>query len=357
MTFPPSSVSVALSCRGLTKDFNDGAALTADAALMGLDLDVYQGEILALLGPSGCGKTTTLRLVAGFEQPSAGEVSIRGSLVASDKVFVPPEKRGASMVFQEHALFPNLTVLQNVLFGVKKGSEDYGRFMLRLVGLEALAARYPHELSGGERQRAALARALAPQPVVVLFDEPFSSLDADRRSRIREEVRAILKTTGSTAIFVTHDQEEAMYMGDRIAILNRGRLEQVGNPEEVFHRPATRFVAEFMGNTDFIQGKVTASGIETEVGLIAQPVHLPVGTLVDVALRFDDLSFEPREGEKAMVLARHFKGAYNIYRLRLPSGRLVHAMQPHTRLIRPGTPVRITIQPGHELAYFEVKNG
>ena len=339
----------AVKCTNLTKIY-DGNTL----ALHALDLTVHKGEILAVVGPSGCGKTTTLRLLAGFEHPTAGSITLQQELVAGGRSFVPPERRGVSMVFQEHALFPHLTVFENVAFGLGNNPQDSKKtdFMLRLVGLESLAKRYPSELSGGERQRVALARAMAPQPILILFDEPFSNLDADRRNRMREEVRAILKTTGSTAIFVTHDQQEALFMGDRLAVLNQGCLEQIGSPEAIFHQPATRFVAEFMGNTDFLPGEVVPEGIQTEIGLLGQGVTLPLGTQVELAFRFDDVAFEPQAGEDAMVLARHFKGAYNIYRLRLPSGDLLHAMQPHTQIIEPGTPVRVYADPGHTLACF-----
>lgn len=342
--------TIAVACHQLSKTFNGTTHAVAN-----LNLTVQKGEILALLGPSGCGKTTILRMVAGFEQPTSGTIQVENVVVAHGQHFVPPEKRGISLVFQEHALFPHLTVFENVQFGLKKDQESRQMvaFYLRLVGLENLADRYPHELSGGERQRVALARAMAPQPILILLDEPFSNLDADRRARIREEVRAILKTSGSTAIFVTHDQEEALFMGDRLAVLNQGRLEQVGAPEDIYQFPATRFVAEFMGNTDFLPGEVTEAGIQTEIGLIRQPVDYPIETAVDVAVRFDDVTFRPEAGEKAIVLARYFKGAYNLYRLRLPSGRLLHSMQPHTRLIRPGTPVKIELAPGHALACFE----
>ncbi|NJN44986.1 MAG: ABC transporter ATP-binding protein, partial [Anaerolineae bacterium] len=291
---------IAVECKNLSKTFNGTTSAVYD-----LNLTVKKGEILALLGPSGCGKTTTLRMIAGFEQPSHGTIDISGTIVSNEKKFVPPEKRGVSIVFQEHALFPHLSVFENVLFGLKKNEESRRQvtFYLRLVGLEKLAARYPHELSGGERQRVALARAMAPQPVLILFDEPFSNLDADRRARIREEVRAILKTSGSTAIFVTHDQEEALFMGDRLAVLNNGVLEQVGTPEDIYQAPTTRFVAEFMGNTDFLPGEVLENGIMTEIGLIEQPAKLPFTTLVDIAVRFDDVDFIPQRGEKSIVLA------------------------------------------------------
>ncbi len=338
----------AVECTHLTKSYDPLAP-----AILDLSLQVKKGEILALLGPSGCGKTTTLRLIAGFLRPDAGLIHLNGELVSGDGKFTPPEKRGVSMVFQEHALFPHLNVLQNVAFGLKKEAHEQAHFYLRLLGLSKLANRFPHEISGGERQRVAVARAVAPKPVLVLLDEPFSNLDADRRSQLREEVRAILKSTGSSALFVTHDQEEAMFIGDRIAILSQGRLEQIGTPDAIFHQPETRFTAEFMGNTDFLPGTVTPKGIETEIGLLEQTVPYPNGTQVEVAFRFDDVSFETDPAGKSMVLARHFKGAYNIYRLRLPSGRLLHAMQPHTKLIRPGTPVRVFADPGHALACFE----
>jgi iron(III) transport system ATP-binding protein len=188
----------------------------------------------------------------------------------------------------------------------------------------------------------------------VLFDEPFSSLDADRRAVVREQVRATLRmrSQDATAVFVTHDQEEALFMGDRIAVMNQGRIEQVGTPEEIFHAPATRFVADFMGHTDFLPGEVTADGIMTEIGLLPQRVALPVGAQVELAVRADDVTFERDPNSKALLLARHFKGAQNVYRLRLPSGRLLHSLQPHTRSLPPGTPVRVRPDAGHPLACF-----
>jgi iron(III) transport system ATP-binding protein len=218
--------------------------------------------------------------------------------------------------------------------------------------MEQFEKRYPHELSGGERQRVALARALAPRPILLLMDEPFNSLDANLRVQMREQVRGILKTMQATAIFVTHDQEEALYIGDRMAVFQKGRLEQIGTPEEVFHIPATRFIAEFIGNTDFLAGEVTTEGVLTELGLLPQTVPLPPGTPVEIALRPDDLSFEPQAQGRAMVLERMFHGAYNVYRLRLPSGRLLHTHQSHARLVKPGTRARVYISADHDLAIF-----
>jgi iron(III) transport system ATP-binding protein len=339
----------AVVCKNLTCIFDNDTPAVQD-----LNFTVDKGEILAVVGPSGCGKTTTLRLIAGFERPTRGEIHLQGKLTASRRKLVPPEKRGVSMMFQEHALFPHLTAFENVCFGLTKSAQDQetAHEMLELVGLDHLSQRYPHELSGGERQRIALARAMAPQPILILFDEPFSNLDADRRSCMREEVRAILKSSGSTAVFVTHDQEEALFMGDRIAVINQGRMEQVGPPEIIFHRPSTRFVAEFMGSTDFLPGEVTGEGIRTEIGLLEQHPPLPDGTPVEIALRSDDVSFAPGPESNAVVLERQFKGAYNVYRLQLHSGQLVHAMSSHTRIIPPDTAVRVYPDAGHDLACF-----
>jgi len=330
-------------------------SLTGQPAVNQVSLTMNLGEILGLVGPSGCGKTSTLRLIAGFERPDAGVIRINGKVVAGGQ-WVAPEKRGVGMVFQDYALFPHLTVRQNVGFGLKGQTrekiENTTSYLLRLVGLDGLDARYPHELSGGERQRVALARALAPEPVLLLLDEPFSNLDADRRAVVREQVRAILRSVRATAIFVTHDQEEALFMCDRIALLNQGRLEQLAAPEQLFHRPASRFVAEFLGHTDFLPGEIVAEGILTEIGVIGQKVALPLGTHVELAMRADDVTLTPEVGAKALVLARHFKGAQNVYRVRLPSGRLLHSLQPHTLTLRPGTPVRVWSDAGHPLACF-----
>ncbi len=341
----------AVLTKGLTKQFD------VDVAVNNLSLTVQMGEILALVGPSGCGKTTTLRLIAGFEKPESGTIHIGESLVNNGRHHTPPEARGVGMVFQDYALFPHLTVFDNVAFGLhkkknyKRTKEDINS-LLALVSLAEYAERFPHELSGGQRQRVALVRALAPKPVLLLLDEPFSNLDADLRSQMREEVRVILKGTKTSAIFVTHDQEEALYIGDRLAVMHKGRLEQIGAPEDIFHHPATRFVAEFMGNTDFLPGKVTGEGIETEIGLIPQKVDLEIGAEVELAVRADDITFEPQKGANSMVLARHFKGALNLYRLRLPSGRLLHAFGEHFSQIKPGTPVKVWADPGHALACF-----
>jgi iron(III) transport system ATP-binding protein len=335
----------------VSKSFGGGAA-----AVQALSLAIAPAEQVALLGPSGSGKSTVLRLLAGFLVPDAGQIRLGGRLVAGGRTFVPPERRGVGMVFQDYALFPHLTVRQNVAFGLHRlpAAERDRRVgeTLALVGLEPLAGRHPHELSGGEQQRVALGRAIAPRPIVILLDEPFSSLDAGLRQQVRADVVGILRESGVSAVFVTHDQDEALELGDRIAVMNAGRLEQCGDPEAVFARPASRFVAEFLGRTDFLPGRVTAEGILTEIGLLAQPVDLAVGTAVEVAFRPDDVQLDADSEAGARIGERHYQGTVNLYAVCLPSGRRVHSLQPHTRRLTPGTAVRVRAAPGHALACF-----
>lgn len=341
-----------LEVRNLVKQFHG----TQLSAVNDISFELDAGEILALVGPSGCGKTTTLRIIAGLERPDSGTVRLKDRVVASESVYIPPEKRGVGMVFQDHALFPHLTVEENIAFGLRGQSpaqmNKTVKEMLNLVGLSLLAKRYPHALSGGERQRVALARALAPRPVLVLMDEPFSSLDADLRLEMREQVRRILKSMRATVVFVTHDQDEALYMGDRLAVLNRGHLEQIGTPEEIFHESNTRFVAEFMGDSDFLKGQVMRNGIQTEIGLLDQVVDLPVSTPVEIAIRADDIDFHPDGSGNSVIVERFFRGAFNLYRLRLDSGQTVHASTDHTQILPVGARVRAFISAEHPLTIF-----
>lgn len=312
-------------------------------ALRGLTLSVHQGEILVLLGPSGCGKTTALRIVAGLEQPDEGRVEVAGRVVAGPR-WVPPEARGVGMVFQEPSLFPHLTVLENVAFGLR-GAPRAERVRraeeaLDLVGARELADRFPHELSGGEQQRVALARALAPRPSVVLLDEPLNSLDPELRRRTREELRRLLKDQGTTAILVTHDQEEAFAVADRIGVLSRGRLWQVGPPEEIYHAPACRFVADFVGEAEFLPGRVQDHVARTELGDF--PCNgLPEGTAVEVMLRPADLALEPNPEGPAVVVGRRFQGPETVYEVRLASGRVVRCRVVGEGSLRPGARVRV----------------
>jgi iron(III) transport system ATP-binding protein len=340
---------LAVQCNGLVKTFEDTGALS------GLNLEVLKGEIMALIGPSGCGKTTLLRLITGVAEPDAGSISIGGKPMAGPGVLVPPELRRVGMVFQNYALFPHLSVGANVGYGLKGSDRDEQvRAMLQLVRLGDHADRMPHELSGGEQQRVALARALGPRPDVLLLDEPFSNLDSGQRVLVRNEVRAILRMSGTTAIFVTHHQEEALFMGDRVAVQNRGFIEQSGTPDEVFGSPATRFVAAFMGETDFLPGQVTVHGVQTEIGMLQPGNEVRMGVQVDVAVRADDVHISPDPSSGAIVLAREFRGMVNVYRVRLPSGRFIHSLQRHTVQIPPATPVRVVMAPGHELTCFAV---
>ncbi len=325
-------------------------------AVRDVHFHVNEGEILAVVGPSGCGKTTTLRLIAGFERPDRGEIRLQDRLLSSPDTFVPPEKRNIGVVFQDYALFPHLSVYENVAFGLRKQAahkiKQRVAEMLELVGLGHLSKRRPHELSGGERQRVALARALAPQPQVLLMDEPFSSLDMDLRLKLREEVRSLLKQLNLTALFVTHDQEEALFMGDRLAVMNRGSIQQVDYPERIFSHPCNSFVAEFMGNANFLPGRVSADGIETEIGLIPQKVALPAGSKVQLAVRADDIGFDLNGTANGVILSRVFRGVINVYKVRLHSGQVLEAFQPHYRFFPEGQPVRIFADAGHELACF-----
>jgi iron(III) transport system ATP-binding protein len=312
----------------------------------GLSFTVESGRILALLGPSGCGKTTTLRLIAGFETPDQGRIAIAGQTVAdADRgIHVEPEARGVGVVFQDYALFPHLTIAQNVGFGLERTSRSERRTrvaqVLDLVSLTDFAERYPHELSGGQQQRVAVARALAPAPTLILLDEPFSNLDADLRAQMRDEVEKILRATGTTAIFVTHDQEEAFTIADQVGVLDQGRLEQVGAPEVIYHNPATPFVAEFVGAADFLPGLVSREGIVTEIGVFGNLNGRALGSRVRVMIRPDDVTFVPDAAGEAVIVRRYFRGSENLYCLDLPSGHRVHSSQPSSAAFPNGLRVR-----------------
>jgi iron(III) transport system ATP-binding protein len=341
-------VETTVVCEAINKSFG------ATAVVSDVSFTLESGAILALLGPSGCGKTTTLRLIAGFEQVDSGRIAIGGQVVADGRFHLPPEKRRVGMVFQDYAIFPHLNVAQNVAFGLGRGdaARRQTEAMLNLVGLLGLEQQMPHELSGGQQQRVALARALAPEPAVLLLDEPFSNLDTTLRVQVRHEVRELLKQSKATAIFVTHDQEEALFIGDRVAVMNQGRLEQIGTPDEIFHRPLTRFVADFIGETDFVPGTVTDTGVETALGRLQRLPDLPQGTAVTVAVRPDDVTFTPSANGNGRVVARRFTGIANVYRLRLSDGSEIHSWQPHTFEIAPGTAVQASIRPDHPVTYF-----
>jgi iron(III) transport system ATP-binding protein len=322
----------------------------------GVRFALAAGELAALLGPSGCGKTTTLRAIAGFHEADAGRVLLRGELVAGDGAALPPERRGIGFVFQDLALFPHLDVAGNVGFGLHRlpRADRAARVAetLRLFELEGLAARRPHELSGGQQQRVALARALAPRPPLLLLDEPFSSLDARLRARLRGELRALLKSLGVAALLVTHDQDEAFAFADRIGVMRAGRVEQWDTPYAIYHRPATPFVAGFVGGGRLLRGTPRADGgIDTALGVLRPVAALPGAKAVDVLVRPDDLRPDPDGPLRAVVVDAAFRGADTLYRLRLRDGSEVEALFPSHRVHPPGSEVGLATDLAHVVAF------
>ena len=348
---PLAPAPPAVELRGVTRRF--GAAPAVDD----VDLVVGDGELLALVGPSGCGKSTLLLLVAGLLQPDAGEVRVGGRTVAGPGTWVPPEQRRVGVVFQDAALFPHLRVSDNVAFGLPRGADRRRRVeeLLELVELPGLGARYPHELSGGQQQRVALARALAPEPRVVLFDEAFGNLDSGLRTAVRAQTILALRETGAAGVFVTHDQSEALAVGDRVAVMEAGAFHHVADPAEVFHCPATRFSATLLGEADFVPGVQDGEQVETELGpLPATPAH---SGAVDVMLRPHEVALHPPTahvpaGRPARVVAREFRGACYLYTVALPSGRLVRSLQPHTTRVGTDGQVQVEVDAGHPVRAF-----
>lgn len=328
---------------------------TGRPAVQEISFAAREGEILCLLGPSGCGKTTILRAIAGFEPVRSGQIFLSGRLVSSPDVMTPTENRHVGMVFQEYALFPHLRVQDNIAFGLRHlaRSERAARVqeMLRLTGLEGFERRYPHELSGGQQQRVALARALLQNPVVLLLDEPFSNLDPDMAGRMRQELHDLLRRTKTTTVLVTHDHDEAFAMADRIAVLNQGRLEQFDTPEMMYHMPATPFVADFVGQADFIPGTVSQGMVQTELGEFPDTIECKDGTAVVVMIRPDDIHLVPTKGARSRVLSRQFRGSENLYTVSLPSGQIVHSSQGSTSLYQAGTTVELRVLATHTVLF------
>jgi iron(III) transport system ATP-binding protein len=314
-------------------------------AVRDVSLEIERGELMAVLGPSGCGKTTLLRTIAGFERPDAGSVEVSNEVVAGPGRFVPPERRRIGMVFQDYALFPHLTVTANVAFGLANRPRDQREVLTRrtleLVGLQHKSTRHPHELSGGERQRVALARALAPEPAVVLLDEPFSNLDATLRAGLRREVELILRDAEATALLVTHDQEEALSLADRLAVMREGRIVQVGAPEDIYVRPASRWAAQFVGEVNVLAGVAHGGGVETELGVF--DLRAPATGSVHVAVRPEQLELRADHDGNAEVVAREFRGHDVLYRLRHEGGRVVIVQLPSLQLYEVGA--RVFVRP------------
>ena len=324
-------------------------------AILNISFSVGEGEILCLLGPSGCGKTTILRAIAGFEPVRSGEILLSGRMVSSSSGAIPTEERHVGMVFQEYALFPHLCAADNIAFGLgnlpRTARMDRVQEMLRLTGLEGFERRYPHELSGGQQQRVALARALARNPVVLLLDEPFSNLDPDMAGRMRQDLHALLRRMKTTTILVTHDHDEAFAMADRIAVLNEGRLEQMASPEHIYHMPATPFVADFVGQADFIPGQVQHGMVQTELGEFPNTLGGEEGARLVVMIRPDDIRLIPNPMAVAQIVVRQFRGSENLYTIQLGSGRVVHSSESSTTVYQTGTTVDLHVSASHTVLF------
>ncbi len=330
----------------------------AHRVLTGISFALQRGEIGCLLGASGCGKTTVLRCIAGFEPVAAGEIRLNGTLVSGRNFSVPTEQRRIGMVFQDYALFPHLDVAANIAFGLHRmdPARRAARVteLLETVGLGNAGGKFPHELSGGQQQRVALARALAPQPELLLLDEPFSNLDVELRERLSLEVRDILKHQNATAILVTHDQHEAFNIADVVGIMADGRIEQWDAPYNLYHEPATRRVADFIGQGTLLPGTVvSAKLVQLELGTFQAnfPADWPRGTMVDVLLRPDDILHDDASELQAEVLHKAFRGAAFLYTLRLPAGGRVMSLVPSHHNHAIGEKIGIRLEIDHLVAF------
>jgi iron(III) transport system ATP-binding protein len=315
-------------------------------AVRDASLCVDRGEVVALLGPSGCGKTTLLRLVAGFERPDRGTIELDGGLVAGDGVWQPPEKRKVGIVFQDYALFPHLSVAENIGFGLRRRLRSSRvAELLSTVGLEGLAERYPHELSGGQQQRVALARALAPAPELVLLDEPWSNVDPFLRETLRAEVADIIRPLGVTVVLVTHDREEAFSLADRIALMRDGTVVQEGTAEELYLAPTDRWAAEFVGAGNFLPGRIEGDSVHTSLGRFPANSARDGVREVVVLVRPELLELVPDSAGAAEVVAREFRGHDVSYRVRLDGIELL-SQRPSTEAVRLGARVSIRLHEG-----------
>ena len=325
------------------------------STVKGISLALQPGQILCLLGPSGCGKTTTLRAIAGFEKITSGIIRLEGQTLSSASVHIPPEKRRIGMVFQEYALFPHMRVVDNVAFGLYhwKGAEQNTRVqeLLELVGLQDLGNRFPHELSGGQQQRVAMARALAPNPLMILLDEPFSNLDPDMTIKMRKELYHLLRKTQTTAILVTHDHEEAFAMADRVAVMEQGVLVQCDTPEAIYQTPSCPFVAKFIGQANTIPGTVINGQVETELGVFPNHNHLGSATQVLVMVRPTDIQLHPSKAGQGRIESRQFQGSQTLYSVRLESGKVVHCCMSPIPVYNIDTPVELQITTTHTILF------
>ncbi len=332
-------MTLALECRQVTKHYD------SQCAVDDISLTAQEGQLITLLGPSGCGKTTTLRLIAGFERPTSGAIYIKGQTVADEKTFVPAEKRRIGMVFQDYALFPHLNVRDNVAFGLMDAPKERRKraeAMLETVGLAAFAERMPYHLSGGQQQRVALARALAPQPSILLLDEPFSNLDTALRQQVRAEVRQLLRQTGTTAIFVTHDQEESLSLSDKVAVMFDGKLHQVGTPEQLYNTPADLKVASFIGEANFVNAHATGSVALSPLGAVKllQPMQGNVKLLV----RPERIHIDSQgDGVRGIVEWREYYGRDQRIGLTLTDGTKIVASTDTQAVYNKGDQVHVSV--------------
>ncbi len=334
----------AVLTHGLTRTFGDVVAVDR------VDLEVRTGEVMALLGPSGCGKTTMLRLLAGLERPDGGTITVAGDVVAGPDEWVPPERRHIGLVFQDYALFPHLSVERNIAYGLtgRSGRSDRAARgarvseVLDLVGLAGYGDRHPHELSGGQQQRVALGRALAPEPAIVLLDEPFSNLDAAMRVTVRTEVREILTAAGATAIIVTHDQEEALSVADRVAVMRAGRLHQVAEPVDLYARPADPFVATFVGEADVLAGTSDGESIATVIGSLRPTAPLPAGS-VDVVVRPETVKLRLDGSGRGTVRHATYFGHDQLVDVELPDLTTIRSRIGPGRAFEPGDRVSVSV--------------
>ena len=355
--------SVILQLKNITKTYSNQLDNGDNIVLDDVSLTLGHGELLGLLGPSGCGKTTLLRIIAGFESISQGIVEIAGKVVCTNQDSIAAEKRNTGMVFQDYALFPHLTVGENIAFGLKNQNKKRSHALffnkkplnkqihhrvaevIELVGLTGLQKRYPHQLSGGQQQRISLARALAPQPALILLDEPLSNLDVQVRHRLRAEIRAILKAAGTSAIFVTHDREEALAISDKIAVMRSGKVEQVGTPEEIYLNPQSRFVAEFVTQANFLPARRKNQTWVTELGevLIANIASETLNREGDLMLRQEDIILAADITSSIIVVERQFLGREYHYCVETAAGKRIHARTDLSNAISVGTRVNLSL--------------
>ena len=352
-----------LELGNLSKQFE-----AANWAVQDFNLCLNEGELICVVGPSGCGKTTLLRMIGGFENIDDGWINLRGQCISRPGWSLPPERRGVGMVFQEYALFPHLSVKENIRFGLKNAKTDKNNHsskkdqrqkksqachsMLSLANLNELAERLPHQISGGQQQRTALARALAPKPDVLLLDEPFSNLDANLRRRLRSEVKHILKESATTAILVTHDQEEAINIADRMVVMNKGKLEQIATPSETLRRPANPFVAGFFGMECLLKAERDGQFLRTELGRFPVPPNLPLEGNYQVLVPPSSVHLRTETwAVRATVHEAGFLGGLPSYTFRLASGQRIRAILPHCPTLRPDDQVGISFTPDPLVVY------